>query len=446
MANSIFVTAFCLLVACGLARPAAPTFHLPEVVTVPFSDKAISNVTELTTLDDALRMLRSESDMFVAFVYDSLDVNSWRTAPTIAEAAGLLLGFVEVVAVDSRNANLSFLLSAWNAQVVPTLFLVPSHGTHRASLGAGLKGVGGVKRPVEFAEQDLHPTTIRNWALKGLPANLVEKLDDDKLQGLLLGIEQAQSSIVILFTDKESTPPLLRRLSLKFFQRIGFAEVNGKRSPKITKHFKISSFPTLLVFPGPGFSASPRVPITYTGALNVGEISVFLASYAPSPQQREEVRRAAEEAALRRERRRLSEDVLEIASEHDWLEDVLSRQAVVGLLFTTAARTEDTQSDLTDKLASLTEAKRRSGRSSVVSQYFRVDASESESRRKLLDQLGGPQEDGSAVLVFLHPSKGLFTRFAGAFSPDGIIQFISTKIRTGMSGAKSVSMQKLSKF
>lgn len=425
---------------CCLAQAApssASSIQIPEITTLPFRGLPTSNVTELSTLDEALRILRTDTDVFVVYVYDSLDVNSWRTAPTVADAASLLVGFVDVVAVDVRNTNLTFLLSAWNVQVVPTLFLLPSHMTYRSGLGAGLQGVGGLKRPSEYAEQDLHAETIKGWALKGLPSNLVEKLDDSKLQALLTGIEQARSSIVLIFSDKESTSPLLRRLALKFAQRIAFAEVNGKRSPKLAKHFKVDAFPTLLLFPSGGKR------IKYTGPLKVTDISAFFAPHAISMEQREQQRREAETAAMRREQRRLSEDVLEIVSSSDWTSDVLSRQSLVGVLFSASPpASEEAQADLTEKLQALSEARRRS---SVVSQYFLVRV-DNDSRAKLLSLLGGPAEDGSPVLVFLHPSKGLFTRFTGAVSADPVMQFVSSKLRSGMPGAKSIVLEKLANF
>jgi hypothetical protein len=347
---------------------------------------------------------------------------------------------VDVVAIDSRNVNLAFLLSAWNVQILPSLYILPVHVSHRQGLGQGLAGVGGVKRPVEYTEQDLHPDSIRNWALKQLPANLVERIDDTKLAGLQAGVAQAQSSVALLFTDKESTPPLLRRLSLQFAHRIAFVEINGKRSPKAAKHFKATTFPTLLVVPGPGYSAD-RNPVAYKGALKISEIVDFLSPYAPSPEERERVRRLTEESAIRLEARRLAEDVLEIATASDWEQDVLSRQAVVGVLFGSRVNSAD---EVKEKLAVLADAKQRSGRNSVVSQYFYIDVSEAESgKSRLQQQLGGASDDGSPVLVFLHPSKGLFLRFAGAFTVQGVMQFVSGKVRSGMTGAKSVTTSAL---
>ena len=442
MLGKVFLIAFVLSAVMMLCSAAASP---PSVVTLPFEDPLATNVTEISTLDDAIRMLRNDTEVFVVYIYDSLDVNSWRAANTIAEAAGLLKGFVEVVAIDTRNHAVAFLLSSWNVQIVPTLVLLPSQMSHRAALGSGLKGVGGVKKPVEYSEPDMHPETIKGWALKGLPSNLVERMDDGKLQGLIKAAETAQSSIVVLLTDKDQTPPLLRRLSLKFYQRIGFAEVNSKKCPKIVKHFGVTAFPTLLVFPGAPYGQVGKA-IPYSGPLKVQDISTFLDPFGPTLAHKESHRRHAEESALRRERRRLAEDVLEITNRDDWAADVLARQSLVGILFVdTAVQTEDSAADLADRLNTLAEVKRRSGRSSVVSQYVWVRSSHAD-RHRILDLLGGASEDRSPVLVYLHPSKGAFTRFVGAFSVDGVMQFVAGKLRSGMSGSKAVDVAKLEHF
>lgn len=267
------------------------------------------NMTEMTTFAQISRILRSDTDPHLLYLYDPLDLNSVRFMPHVDEAAFLLEGFVAVHAVNVRAPQLQWLMNAWNVQVLPSLRLLPA--SPPTSSRKPYASPAATKTPQEYGSMDYHPESIRKFALQAIPSasGLIDRFDVESRAAALqqLAVTGTTVPVVMLFTDKTTTSQLYRRLAQKYAQRLAFVEIVAAKCPKTQQAFYVQTLPSLLVIPsaangGAGSTMTKRV--VYDGKFAVTDLAAFLDKFAAtSVEQREENARQEQQAAIDKELR-----------------------------------------------------------------------------------------------------------------------------------------------
>lgn len=183
--------------------------------------------------------------------------------PAYEKVAKNLEGLAKVAAVNcDDDANKPF-CGRMGVQGFPTLKIV----------------VPGSKpgRPrVEDYQGPRSAKAIADAVVERIP-NHVKRLTDKDYEEWLSS--NSASPKAILFTEKGTTSALLRALAIDFLGKIRVAQIRSKESAAVNK-FGITSFPTLLLFPG-GETAEP---IRYDGELKKQPMVEFLSQVAqPNP-------------------------------------------------------------------------------------------------------------------------------------------------------------------
>jgi hypothetical protein len=385
------------------------------VLLAALSVPGFAVVEELSSLGRLTTILRDDDDLYLMLFHDSLDLNSIRLLRTFDDACAEIEGFVSCVRLDVRRRGFSWLLSSWNVQIIPSIKFLP----HTKTFRGGGPHVGGLKTPIDYDLPLYNAESIRKFAMNGVPSSsgLVEKMTDAKLSTLQAAIKEPSKTITILFTDKQQTPVLFRRLALQFFQRINFLEVHGPRCPKTCKAMNVSAFPKLLVVPNASMGSTP---IAYEGALEVRALSAFLDRFCESREDRRRAVALHETKVIQAAEKRRQEDVFHVATSEEWSE-ALQQRSIIAVLFS-----DPSSPDVhAENLKVLSAAKKSVGRS-VVSTWLWIDLKKNEAIVTALSS-----SSISTNLVFIHPQKGMFTRFVGSFSVSGITSFIGKALRSG---------------
>lgn len=436
LASASVATMLLLMVGLCAAAPQAKggpvkPLQFPQIHPLPFSLNPNSSVTDLTSFADAQRLLRDDDKLYLAYFYDSLDINSVRLGTSVEEAAGLLKGFVDVVGIDAREPGMQWLLNAWGVQVIPSIRAVPPRRNGRASLGDGhpINGVGGIKQPVEFNGRDFTPESIKKFALSQLAVQpYIEKIDDKSLDQLLNALKQTHMTIVLLVTDKDATSQLYRSLATQYFQRAAFLEAFKGKSAKLVQHFGVKTFPHLVVFPNNGDGTAKEAQV-YKGKLGIQELSDFVAKFTVTREAKEQQMRAAEQKAITLEMERAAQPVMQVRSIEHWMNLVLGAKSTVAVLF--ADPTNDEAKRHLGVLATVKKALTNpNGKSkAAVGSYYWIDGG-SQPELAAFFSKGRYAESGSA-LVFISPKKSASTLFVGAFDVDGVSGFIKNSLGKG---------------
>jgi thioredoxin-like negative regulator of GroEL len=113
---------------------------------------------------------------------------------------------------------------------------------------------------------------IANAAVKDMQS-FVSSVNSDNWQSF---IEREPTKHKILhFTEKKSTPTVIKALSKRFRDKLTFGEIRSDETELIRK-FKITKFPTILALTDPdGYSGD-----VFEGELKVDQLSKFIQSYA----------------------------------------------------------------------------------------------------------------------------------------------------------------------
>ena len=235
---------------------------------------AAANVVEVVSFENATRLIRRDDETFLILVGDSTDVNTMRVSIIAEEVSRELEGFATVVYIDVRSSEVNFLLSSWNVQAIPTFKLLAPAKHQRPN------HLGSIKQPIDFAEQTMTVEALKRFTLQGIPSKgLIDRIDNDvSLESLRNAAKASGHNVSILVTDKGASPLLYRRLSQKFVRRLGFLEVVKSKCPKLAKSLGgTRDTPSLHLF---NFGTSEIH--AYDGALNIRDISEWLAPFAIS--------------------------------------------------------------------------------------------------------------------------------------------------------------------
>jgi protein disulfide-isomerase A6 len=129
-----------------------------------------------------------------------------------------------------------------------------------------------------YDKKEVGENLIYNFITTYIPAR-VTKLDPENFENFVNNLDLNK---VILFTDKEKTPLLLRGLSNYFYDKLLFGEV-GKHETSLLKKFKVKIFPTLIMYQTHEDEIlldEPKIEL-YDGPINAGHIVSFLEKFAP---------------------------------------------------------------------------------------------------------------------------------------------------------------------
>ncbi|KAJ3258452.1 hypothetical protein HK103_003574 [Boothiomyces macroporosus] len=88
---------------------------------------------------------------------------------------------------------------------------------------------------------------------------------------------------VVLVTDKKTTPPLFKALSIEYLDRLAFGEVKSSNA-ELVAELGVETFPAILIFPKDGSNV-----IAYDGIVKQAQLVEFLDKYAlPSKRKKTE--------------------------------------------------------------------------------------------------------------------------------------------------------------
>lgn len=96
--------------------------------------------------------------------------------------------------------------------------------------------------------------------------NFVSFVSDNNYESFV-DRERAEKHKILLFTDKKSTPAIMKALSKKYLGKLIFGEVRASDA-EMVKKFNIESFPTIMALTDPdNFQGE-----VYTGELKVDQL------------------------------------------------------------------------------------------------------------------------------------------------------------------------------
>ncbi|KAI8081652.1 uncharacterized protein BX664DRAFT_340929 [Halteromyces radiatus] len=227
-------------------------------------------VVELTTDNFKQQVLDNDKLVAVEF-YAPWCGHCQKLAPEWKKAANNLKGLVDVAAIDCDQDANKPICGQYGIQGFPTIKIfrpsVNKKGV-RTKSPSDYQGPREAK-PIVDHLLSLQPSQVR--LIKGDPNKVKSKasisLDD------FLATDNTTLTKVILFTDKPTTTPLYKALSVDFGNgRLLMGEVK-KNEKLVLDQFGIDTFPTLLVIP-PGQDA-----LVYSGKLKYQPLYDYLSTY-----------------------------------------------------------------------------------------------------------------------------------------------------------------------
>jgi hypothetical protein len=414
------------IVLCA-AVPALGSDEGLALPMLPFSEIPNSNVTEIATFEDAVRVARADDETFVILFYDPLDINSIRMAPVWDRTALSLKGFATVAAISVRAPELLWLINAWEIRNVPAIRLASAKPGRRKDSDSLLGQVAGVKNTVLYQEGGVNPDQIKKWTLNQLFSDYVTKVS--KVDALEEIVATSDLPVSVLFTEKDATAALYKALSITFHGRMHFVEVSKSAGADVHKKYNVKKLPHLVVFKAGGGAE----PTAYKGSLNVETISEFFTEFVMTREARTALKLKEDQDLIAKAKLRAEFPVSQIATPKEWAEDVLRKPVGVACV----AFLDPSSPDFKARVETLTALAKAKAKTSV-NFYTWVD---SRYNNELVEHFGSSPDS----IVFISGKKNLYTRFVGTFSDKGITAFATTNLARGV-GAKVMDPTKLPKF
>ncbi|KAJ3313006.1 protein disulfide isomerase (PDI) protein [Boothiomyces sp. JEL0838] len=196
--------------------------------------------------------------------------------PDYYQAAAKLKGLVKLVNVDCDDKANQQLCGQYGVQGFPTLKIFP----------AGAKGMPQDYRGERTAK------AIMDTVLPMIPNKHVAKIGQRHKKAVTLEEFKASNDKVdkvVLVTDKKTTPPLFKALSIEYLDRLAFGEVKSSNA-ELVAELGVETFPAILVFPKDGSNV-----IAYDGIVKQAQLVEFLDKYAlPSKRKKTEKKKKDE--------------------------------------------------------------------------------------------------------------------------------------------------------
>jgi protein disulfide-isomerase A6 len=184
-----------------------------------------------------------------------------KLEPEYRAAAGKLKGLVKLVAVDCDNSANRELCSRYGVQGFPTIKI----------FGEGKKGA-----PTDY-QGAREASAIVSTMKSAITGKYVSKIGGKAKNAIDLDKFKESNDLakVVLFTDKKVTPLLYKALSIKYLNRLSFAEIQSSNTELVTA-FGVGEFPSLFVFP-----KDSTEYVKYEGEIKNENVVEFLSKYAP---------------------------------------------------------------------------------------------------------------------------------------------------------------------
>lgn len=182
--------------------------------------------------------------------------------PTFEKAATKLKGLAKVAAIDCDEDANKQLCGSMGVKGFPTLKIVRPRK-------------GGGKPTVEDYNGQRSASAIVETVV-GSINNHVRKVTDKDVDAFLS--ENNDTAKAILFTDKGTTPALLKSIAIDFLDVITIAQARNKEA-KTVELFGIEKYPTLVLLPG-----GDKEAVVYEGEMKKEPIVKFLSQAGePNP-------------------------------------------------------------------------------------------------------------------------------------------------------------------
>ncbi|CAM0136133.1 hypothetical protein VKS41_005474 [Umbelopsis sp. WA50703] len=345
-----------------------------------------------------------------------------RLAPAWKKAAGNLNGLVKVGAVDCDQDSNKPLCSQYGIQGFPTikLFAPSSDPTKKAT-----------KRPTDYqGPREAKPIVDHLLAIQ--PSNVrfvkgdASQVKSKKSISLDNFLETDNSTMpkALLFTDKPTTTPLYKALSVDFVDRMLFGEVK-KSVKEAVESFGISNFPTLVVLtPDSG-------AVEYSGKLKKNALEEFLNQHAlPASEKSKEKNKSKvkKEKSKKREDDTFSESetaafdpkVANLNTDKDLDEQCLSKSGICVIAVLPAVDPEDEQSpkEQADALHILEEVKRLDHENNGNLSPFLFQWVDANIGKSIVNKFDMSQD--YPTLVVVKPTKKVYRPFVGAWNENSI--------------------------
>ncbi|KAJ3169341.1 hypothetical protein HDU87_000661 [Geranomyces variabilis] len=182
-------------------------------------------------------------------------------APEYKKAAEKLKGLAKVVAVDCDNDQNKPICGQYDVKGFPTIKV----------FRGGVKGLpqdyNGPRTAKGLVEAAVAAITGNVAQIGGSGKRAVQYEDF---------LEKTELPRAILVSQKSSTPPLLKALSVEYRDRVHFGELRASEKETISK-LNVSAFPAVILFP-----KDSKDPVVYDGKLKHAGLTEFLDKHAGS--------------------------------------------------------------------------------------------------------------------------------------------------------------------
>ncbi|KAI9304224.1 hypothetical protein BJ944DRAFT_240754 [Cunninghamella echinulata] len=371
-------------------------------------------VTELTSKNFKKEVLDNDKLVAVEF-YAPWCGHCQKLAPAWKKAANNLKNFITVAAINCDEDENKPLCGQYGIQGFPTIKLF------RPSVNK--KGVR-TKKPTDYQGPreakpivdhllSLQPSNVR--LIKGDAAKVKSKISislDD-----FLGTDNSTLPKVILFTDKSTTSPMYKALSVDYGNgRLLMGEARKSES-SVLKEFGVDKYPTLLIIP-PGEDA-----IVYDGELKYQPLYDHLSTFALNKgssnknNKNNNNQKVKDEEKMDNQEPPVKPKVEELASN-----DKLKQHCIeAGNTICTIVIVSEDEKDENIKLLNDINDEN-------TNTLFRFGWMTSEKASDIMKQLD-LVEDFPGLFI-IHPSKQLYRPYIGAWDKKNIIKWLG-QISTG---------------
>ncbi|KAI8075130.1 hypothetical protein BC940DRAFT_229939 [Gongronella butleri] len=352
-------------------------------------------VVELTSANFKKEVLDNDKLVAVEF-YAPWCGHCQNLAPEWKKAAGNLKGLVTVAAVNCDEDANKPLCGEYGIQGFPTIKVfrprVNKQGK-RVKTPTDYQGPRTAK-PIVDQLLSMQPSNVRFVKADGSAVSSKKSISIDDF----LAKNNETLPKALLFTDKSSTAPLYKALSVDIdSKRLLTGEV--KKSEKaVLEQFGVTSFPTLMVLvPG------QQDPVVYQGKLKYDLLHDFLSEYAlpgaekPKPKAKKQRKKKMQELT----------STAQLTALCPSTENVICALALVA---------EGDEAEGVDLMKKLND-------NASTSPLFRFGWVRSSQARELMNKLD--LVDDFPGLVIVHSSKQLYRPFIGAWDEQSVSRWLS---------------------
>ena len=228
-----------------------------------------SKIVKNMSGDEMREEIQNPDYLTVVMIYDTEGQNSQAVAPVLEQVAERYRNFFKFIGVDCTDDER--MCPEKVKEMLPALTAYVPAGTNPYT-GKPLVYTRDYQGAV--SPKDIGDFFIKNMVFLG------DILDLDNEEWFFT---EGELNKVVLFTDKDNVPPLFKGLASKYRGKLEFAAI-FKNQTDLCLDFKVSSFPTILVFSGNHRDNYEE----YEGSVHFDDISEFLDVYAA--EERKELR------------------------------------------------------------------------------------------------------------------------------------------------------------